>query len=318
MNTLVAIVGPTGVGKSEIATLVAEKVKGVILSCDSMQVYRGLDIGTAKPDLESRKQVPHRLIDLVEPNEEFTVAEYQSFAVEAIAQVQAQGSVPILTGGTGLYYQAVVDGYSFAKHEDARSYRIELQQIADQKGIEYLYKKLQVLDPVSAQVIAPTDTRRIIRALEVFEVTGKPLSAQSGRKNDKYNLLAYGIKRERFELYRRIDDRVDEMLARGLVDEVESLAAQGVSMHSTSMQGIGYKELRWYLEGMTSYREAIDLIKRESRRYAKRQITWFKRDSRIKWLDLSNIKVADAVEKICDDLGRTLGDSVEYQGEQID
>jgi len=311
LNTLVAIVGPTGVGKSEIATLVAERVQGVILSCDSMQVYRGMDIGSAKPDLAARTRVPHRLIDIVEPDYEFTVAEYQALAVEAIAQVQANQLIPILTGGTGLYYQSVVDGYSFACHEDARSYRTELQQMADQWGSEHLYQKLLAVDPVSAAKISSADTRRIIRALEVFMVTGKPLSEQSGRKHDIYNLLAYGINRERFELYRRIDDRVEQMLAQGLLKEVEALAAQGVSIHATSMQGIGYKELRWYLEGMTSYREAVELIKRESRRYAKRQLTWFRRDSRIKWLDMSNIKLTEAVEKICEDLGRTLRGSVE-------
>ncbi|MGE5454440.1 MAG: tRNA (adenosine(37)-N6)-dimethylallyltransferase MiaA [Methylocystaceae bacterium] len=302
MHTLVAIVGPTGVGKSEIATLVAEKVNGVILSCDSMQVYQGLDIGTAKPNAETQQRVPHRMIDLVPPSAEFTVAEYQAKAVEAIAELQLENRLPILTGGTGLYYQAVVDGYSFACHDDARSYRLELQEEAEQKGLGYLYQRLQQLDPSSANSIAPTDMRRIIRALEVFALTGKPLSAQATRKNDKYSLLAYGINRERFELYRRIDDRVDEMLARGLVKEVENLAASGLSIHCTSMQGIGYKEIRWFLEGMTSYQEAIDLIKRESRRYAKRQLTWFKRDTRIKWLDLSNINIAEAVEKICEDL----------------
>ncbi|MGE5381097.1 MAG: tRNA (adenosine(37)-N6)-dimethylallyltransferase MiaA [Methylocystaceae bacterium] len=311
MNILVAIVGPTGVGKSEIANLVATRVNGVILSCDSMQIYRGLDIGSAKPELETKKRIPHRLIDLIEPAEEFTVAQYQAQAVAAIAEVQASLQIPILTGGTGLYYQAVVDGYSFACHEDARSYRLELQEEANQYGIERLYQRLQQVDPVSAEAIAPSDQRRIIRALEVFTLTGKPISEQARRQNDKYNLLAYGINRERFELYRRIDDRVDQMLAQGLVNEVEKLAAQGVSLHCTSMQGIGYKEIRWYLEGLTSYHEAVDLIKRESRRYAKRQITWFKRDPRIKWLDMSNIKVSEAVEKICEDLGRTLKGSVE-------
>lgn len=311
MNTLVAIVGPTGVGKSEIATLVAERVNGVILSCDSMQVYKGLDIGSAKPDLETQARVPHRLIDIVEPDYEFTVAEYQALAVETIAQVQAENRIPILTGGTGLYYQAVVDGYSFARHEDARSCRIELQELADRMGTEHLYQQLLEVDSDSAKNISPRDTRRIIRALEVFILTGKPLSEQAGRKPDIYNLLAYGINRERFELYRRIDDRVEQMLAQGLLEEVETLAARGISIHATSMQGIGYKELRWYLEGMTSYKEAIELIKRESRRYSKRQITWFKRDPRIKWLDMSNIKLAEAVEKICEDLGRTLKGIVE-------
>lgn len=311
MKTLVAIVGPTAVGKSEVALKVAERINGAVISCDSMQVYRGMDIGTAKPSLEDRQRIPHFLIDVVEPDQDFTVVQYQKLALKAITEVQGQGMVPMLVGGTGLYYQAVVDGYNFAQHEDARAIRKILEERVAREGLPELYRELSAVDRKSATAISPMDERRIIRALEVYYVTGKPISEQAKRSDGMFNLAAYGLTRQRQELYHRIEERVDQMIEGGLLKEVRRLVESGIGLHHTAMQGIGYKEMCWYLEGLISFEEAVRIIKRESRRYAKRQLTWFRRDPRIKWFDLSNISLTEVVEIICEGLGRTLADSVE-------
>lgn len=295
------IVGPTAVGKTELSIAVAKQLDAEIISADSMQVYRGMDIGTAKPSEQERQGIPHHLIDVVDPSHDFTVAEYQELAEKAISDIQEKGKVPLLTGGTGLYIRAVIDGFDFPGQDEDLALRARLQRFAQVHGNEALHRMLQKVDPTSAQRLHPNDVRRVIRALEVYELTGIPLSQHLKGQEDRpprHKAVMFGLTRPRQQLYKRCDERVELMLKNGLLDEVRNLLNMGFDQRSTALQAIGYKELIGYFTGQYSWDEAVRLLKRNTRRYAKRQYTWFLRDNRITWLDLSQMSLSDAAAKI--------------------
>ncbi|MEQ8174048.1 MAG: tRNA (adenosine(37)-N6)-dimethylallyltransferase MiaA [Syntrophomonadaceae bacterium] len=285
---LAAIVGPTAVGKSAISIEVASRLGGEILSCDSMQVYRGMDIGTAKVSRLDQGMVPHHLIDIANVNEDFNVARYQALARKTIEEVQTRGKLPILVGGTGLYYQAVVDDYQFYPIESKQKVRQKWHNMIEAKGLEAVYAHLTTIDPDYARKINLNDEKRIVRALEVYELTGVPFSMQQQRKSGAYQLAVVGLMMERKELYERIEQRVEKMLDMGLIKEVEGLIASGCDYRANAMQALGYKQVIWYLTGFLSYKEMVAEIKLETRRFAKRQLTWFKRDGRIHWIKVNN------------------------------
>lgn len=299
MEKLAAIVGPTAVGKTRIALQVAAFLNGEIISCDSMQVYRGTDIGTAKASQREQQKVKHHLIDVVAIDENFSVADYQRKAREIIKQVNINGKLPIMVGGTGLYYQAVADDYQFYPMEKKDAVRNRWKEIIQQKGIQYAFQYLQQVDPEYSRIISSTDEKRIIRALEVYEITGQSFSSLQTRNRNSYHLAAVGLYMERQQLYDRIEQRVEEMLARGLIEEVEKLRRQGGNLQQNAMQALGYKQVLYYLDGFITKKGMIEEIKRETRRYAKRQITWFKKDKRIHWLDAGNCPEPKLVKKIC-------------------
>ncbi|MEW6726954.1 tRNA (adenosine(37)-N6)-dimethylallyltransferase MiaA [Desulforudis sp. 1088] len=285
---LLVITGPTATGKTSAGIEAALRLNGEIVSADSMMVYRGMDVGTAKPTAAEMKGVPHHLIDVVDPDEDFSVACYQELAEKHIQEISARGKLPILVGGTGLYVRAVLDHYHFVVGPD-RALRRELQDAARARGVAWLHGQLAGVDPVSAQRLHPNNVRRVIRALEVYYRTGRPLSSFQDRdhKTDpKYRTLVFGLICDRDEMYRRIEKRVDEMLAAGLVEEVRRLINRGYERNLPSMKGLGYKEIAAYLAGETGLDEAVETLKRNTRRFAKRQLTWFRRDERIIWLDV--------------------------------
>lgn len=299
MDKLVAIVGPTAVGKTKIAIELAKKFNAEIISCDSMQIYRGMDIGTAKASVEEQQAVVHHLIDVVNPDEDFSVAEFQKQTKEIITKLNQQNRLPLLVGGTGLYYQSVVDDYTFYPMESMQEIRQQWQAIIDNKGLNYAYQYLQSIDPQYAALISANDQKRIVRAIEVYQLTGKAFSSLQRKSLKVYDLSAFGLYLEREELYRRINLRVDEMLANGLVDEVISLKEKGYGLQHNSMQALGYKQVLCYLEGFLSKGEMVNEIKRETRRYAKRQYTWFKKDSRIQWININDYSdKSNLLEKI--------------------
>ena len=287
MARLLCILGPTAVGKTDLAIRVALRVGGEIISIDSRQIYRHMDIGTAKPTAKQLQLVAHHMIDCATPDETFSAARFQRAADKAIKQIQGRKKIPMLVGGSGMYFRAVVDGL-FDGPEADPSLRQRLKQEANTSGISWLYDRLKDVDPEAARKIHPNDLVRIIRALEVYELSGKPISQlqkqwESGKS--RYEIIAFGLTRPREDLYQRIEARVDQMMDEGLLDEARSLLEYDRNLRS--MNCFGYKELFSFLEGRISLDEAIRLIKQNTRRYAKRQLTWFKKDKRIRWLDLS-------------------------------
>lgn len=282
------VVGPTASGKTAYAIELAKKCGGEVISCDSMQIYRHMDIGTAKPTKDEMDGIPHHMIDIAEPWENYSVARFVTEARSCIDDVLARGRVPILCGGTGLYFDSVIKNIDFAENESDPEYRSELQKAAEEHGNEYVHNMLKKVDPKSAEAVHPNNLKRVIRALEIYKTTGKTkteLDRESVRES-LYNAEIYGLNRPREELYERINKRVDIMLKNGLLDEVKNLLEMGISRDATSMQAIGYKELVEYFEGRCTLDAAIDKIKQESRRYAKRQLTWFKRNNEIIWLNM--------------------------------
>lgn len=287
---LLVIVGPTAVGKTEIAIEVAKKIDGEIISADSMQIYRYMNIGTAKPTEEEKKGIPHHLIDIVNPDQEFTVADYKYLAEKAIEEITKRKKIPLLSGGTGLYINAVCYNYSFSDFHKDEELRRELNLLAEKNGNEYLYNILKEVDPKSAEKIHKNNRKRMIRALEVYYRTGKPFSffeKENEKKESPYDLIIFGLTRPREELYERINNRVLKMIEQGLIEEVKNLLKMGYSKELNSMKGLGYKEIIEYLEGKASLEEAIYKIQRDTRHYAKRQYTWFKKNKDIIWLDVS-------------------------------
>jgi tRNA dimethylallyltransferase len=280
---IVVISGPTGSGKSDLAVRIAEEVGGEIINADSMQVYRGMDIGTAKPPAEEQARIPHHLLDIVSPDENFSASDFRREATAAIEDIDRRGKKAIVVGGTGLYIRALLEGLVDSPTGDP-----ELrQQFADVPG-EELLRRLAEVDPETAGRLHPNDRVRIVRALEVFTQTGRPISAfrsEHGFATTYYDALKVAIQVDRQELYCRIDKRVDQMLADGLVDEVRSLLDQGYSRELKAMRSIGYKEISSYLAGEMTLDRAVELIKRDTRRYAKRQMTWFCRENEIYWLE---------------------------------
>ncbi len=290
VHKLLVIVGPTAVGKTDIAIQLALKLNGEIISADSMQIYRGMDIGTAKPTLEEQAGIPHHLIDVVDPGEPFSVADFQALARAKIDEISARGRLPILAGGTGLYVRAVIDPYNFIPAETDWKMREKLRRQAQEVGLASIYQWLSEVDPVAADRIHPNDARRIIRALEVYQTTGKPLSfweQQVDTDRPLYDLLMIGLNRPRQELYQRINLRVDKMVEAGLLDEARRLLAQGLDEKFIANQAIGYKEFFPYLKGQETLDEAMERLKQNTRRYAKRQLTWFRADPRIQWVQIT-------------------------------
>ena len=284
---LVVILGPTGVGKSEIAVDVALAVGGEVVNADSQLVYRRMNIGTAKPSEAARRGVPHHLIDVVDPDEDFNAARYRDQAVQAIEDIRARGKNPIVCGGSGLYLRALLYGIFVGPAKDA-GIRQRLEAESQARGLNVLHERLQRLDPAAAARIHPNDRHRIVRALEVFEATGKPISDWQnahGFKESVFCVLKVGLNRERSALYRLIDRRTDEMIAAGLVAEVEGLAASGYSLDLPALQSIGYRQIGLHLRGELTLEQAVALIKRDSHHLAKRQLTWFRADKEVRWFD---------------------------------
>lgn len=292
MKPLIVITGPTASGKTAWAVKMAKEVGGEIVNADAIQVYKYMDIGSAKPTMEEREGIPHYLMDEIEPTVNFSVVQYNELAHKYIAEIHEKGKIPILTGGSGMYIESVVDNIKYNDGGADEEYRQELSDLADLKGNEVLHGMLKEIDPESANRISPSDRKRMIRALEVYKNTGITITEQqrlSKLEPSPYDITMYGIEYPRELLYERINKRVDLMIEAGLVDEVKKILKMGVTKENTSMQGIGYKEIASYLDGEMSFTEAIELIKQGSRRYAKRQMTWFRRDKRIKWVNYLEI-----------------------------
>lgn len=284
---LVILTGPTAVGKTKLSIALAKAIDGEIISADSMQVYRHMDIGSAKIRTEEMQGVPHYLVDVLEPSEEFHVVRFQQMAKQAMAEIRSRGHIPILVGGTGFYIQAIVGDVDFTENT-ASPYRQELERLAAEKGAEYLHGELQKVDPGSAEAIHENNIKRVIRALEFYRMTGKKISEHNEEQREKtspYNFAYFVLNDDRAKLYARIEQRIDEMLEEGLVGEVEHLKEMGYRRGMVSMQGLGYKEILAYLDGECTLEEAVDILKRDTRHFAKRQLTWFRREREVIWLN---------------------------------
>jgi tRNA dimethylallyltransferase len=281
---LIVICGPTGCGKTEVAVRLCERLGGEIISCDSRKVYRYLDIGTSKPKEEFQQRVRFHLLDIIDPDEEFTVHDYMELAEQAIEEIITRGKLPFLVGGSGLYLRAVTKGLFSAPKGD-RGIRRRLEKEAEEIGASGLYKRLCQVDMVAAKRIGQKDVRRIIRALQVYEETGRPISSlqKEWRQPPRRNPVTIGLIRDRIELYERINARVDRMIQDGLVDEVKRLIKMGYKRSLRSFEGLGYRQIMDYLTGIGSLGDAVEEIKKVSRHYAKRQITWFKKEEGIRW-----------------------------------
>lgn len=287
---LLVLLGPTAVGKTNISQCLAKQYNCEVISADSMQVYRHMNIGTAKASATELADIPHHLIDVCEPDQAFSVSDYQLLATQAIANIHERGKLPFIVGGTGLYIQSVCYEYEFTEGGADEAFRLEQRQYAEQHGAEALLDKLRVVDPETALRLHHNDQRRVIRALEVVHLTGITMSEQMRlqKRTTPYNLCMIGLTMERSQLYARIEQRIDLMLEQGLVEEVRQLMNQGFTENMTAMQGLGYKEVVAYLLGKISYDETIYLLKRDTRHYAKRQLSWFRRMKDINWIDLSD------------------------------
>lgn len=286
---LVVIVGPTAVGKTEVAIRLALALDGEIISADSRQVYRRMDIGTAKPSLQERQQVPHHLIDILDPDEELTLADYQQRAYAAIDDVLARDKLPLLVGGTGQYVRAVIEGWSVPHVPPQPALRADLETIADVYGAAVLHASLAAVVPAAAASIDQRNVRRVVRALEVYMVSGVPISALQRRQPPPYRILRIGLTRPRPSLYARIDARVDRMIAEGLVEEIRSLLEAGYGWGLSAMHSLGYVQFRGYLQGTMTLEEAVHAVKRETRRFVRQQYTWFRLDdAAIRWFDLDS------------------------------
>ena len=300
MIKVIVIAGPTASGKTSTSIKIAKELNGEIISADSMQVYKEMNIGTAKPSMEERDGVMHYLMDIVSPDELYNVTMYKKMAEEAIEEILAKGKVPIIVGGTGLYISTLINGIEFSEVQEDTEYRNEMQALAESKGPNYLHDMLREVDPVAADSIDMNNIRRVIRALEIYKVTGKTKTQldEESRKETKYDYMVYGIETPREKLYDRINLRVDKMLEEGLIEEVKSLLEK-YELSKTALQGLGYKEVKAYLEEQISYEEMVEVLKMETRRYAKRQLTWFRREDKIKWYSLDEI-----TDKIVEDYNK--------------
>ena len=283
------IVGPTAVGKSSLAVDLAKKFRGEIISCDSRQIYRGFDLGTDKPPASIRQAIPHHLIDVVDPEETFSAADFARLALEKINEILDRGNLPLVVGGTGLYHRALVQGLFPGPGRD-ENLRDRLKEEAKNRGLASLYNRLRQIDPSYAEKISPADAIRIIRALEIFYLTGQPISEHFARtasplRDKGFILFQIGLKLDRKLLYQRIDERVRRMFAEGLIEETNQLLARGISEQATPFKGLGYSQVLRYLKGEISLEEAIALTQIETRHYAKRQLTWFKKTEGITWFE---------------------------------
>ncbi len=306
------IIGPTAVGKTKLSIELAKKFNGEIISGDSMQIYKGMDIGTAKIKKEEMEGITHHLIDIKQPEEPFSVAEFQEMVREKISDITIRGKLPMIVGGTGLYIQSVINDYHFSDAPSDIQFRETLEKRAREEGNERLYQELMEVDPNSAEKIHPNNTRRVIRALEIFHCTGKTMKEYQKQQSPDllYDVALIGLTMEREQLYERINQRVDQMITEGLIDEVKQLYDQGLR-ECQSIQAIGYKELYEYFDQRISLENAIDHLKQNSRRYAKRQMTWFRNKMDVKWFKMDNITdsfmLGKKIEEISDYIEGKLG-----------
>jgi tRNA dimethylallyltransferase len=298
MNKLIAIVGPTAVGKSSLAIELVLKYNGEIINADSRQVYRFMDIGTAKPSLEEQTAVPHHLLDIILPDETFSIALYRDLASSKINEIIDRGHIPIMVGGSGLYIWSVLENWSIPEVEPDFNYRTKLEKKVQKDGFESLFKELQKLDPESAVKIMPTNIRRVIRALEIYHTSGKKASSLQNKGAPEFNFLIIGLTMERKQLYNLIDKRVDKMIERGLVREVTDLLNKGYKAELPSMSGIGYKQICLYLNERISLDTAISQIKTDTHRFVRKQYAWFHlNDERVNWFDV-NGNIKDNIDKL--------------------
>lgn len=287
-GNLLIISGPTAVGKTQISIELAKKLNGEIISADSMQIYKYMNIGAAKISKEEMQDVPHHLIDIIEPHENFTVADFKEKALTAIDLVNQNKKLPILVGGTGLYIDSILYNHNFTDANKDEEYRKYLEELANSKGKEYVHELLKNIDYSSYVKLHPNNLKRVIRALEVYKVSGKPFSDYEEESNEykiNYDVHYYVLIMDRERLYDRINKRVDIMLEMGLINEVRALKEKGYTPEMQSMKGIGYKEILYYLNGELTLEDAVEMIKQGSRNYAKRQLTWFRKNPRIKWIN---------------------------------
>ena len=285
---LIILTGPTAVGKTSASINLAKAVNGEIISADSMQVYRHMDIGSAKIRAEEMERICHHLIDILEPDEEFHVVRFQQLAKQAMEEIYGRGRIPILVGGTGFYIQAVLYDIDFTENDGDPAYRKALETLAQEQGAETLHARLKEVDPKSAEEIHAHNVKRVIRALEYFHLTGQPISAHNEEQRQKespYCFAYFVLNDDRANLYRRIDKRVDQMMVEGLLEEVQLLKDMGYHKKMVSMQGLGYKEMLDHLDGICPLEEAVRILKRDTRHFAKRQLTWFKRERDVIWLN---------------------------------
>lgn len=294
---MIILTGPTAVGKSALSVELAIKINGAVISADSMQVYRHMDIGSAKITPEEMQGVTHYMIDELEPDEEFHVVRFVTMAKEYLKEIYADGKIPIIAGGTGFYIQALLYDIDFTEQQCDETYRRQLEDLAREHGAEYLHGILREVDPASAEAIHANNIKRVIRALEFYHLSGKKISEHNETERQKqspYNFAYFVLTDERAKLYERIDRRVNAMIEAGLVEEVKKLKSMGCSREMVSMQGLGYKEILAYLDGGCTLEEAVYIIKRETRHFAKRQLTWFKRERDVIWLDKQAFGYDDA------------------------
>ena len=299
-ENLCIITGPTGIGKTSLSLELAKDLNGEIISSDSMQIYKYMDIGTAKISPSEMGDIPHHLIDVVYPDEDFSVADYKIKAKKSIGEINERGKLPIVVGGTGLYINSLVYNLDFTKVVYDEEIRNKYELLAEDKGLEYIHNLLEVVDPISAKKINVNDKKRVIRALEIYDVTKTPMSEYNKdfrKENIDYNLVMICLNMDRTKLYDRINNRVDVMMEEGLLEEVKSLINMGYKADSVALQGIGYKELILYLNKSLTLEESINLIKQKSRNYAKRQLTWFRRDPRIKWINIDEFENFDTLKE---------------------
>ncbi|KZZ82760.1 tRNA (adenosine(37)-N6)-dimethylallyltransferase MiaA [Bacillus sp. SJS] len=285
---VIVIIGPTGVGKTKLSLEAAHKLNGEIISGDSMQIYKGMDIGTAKIRQNEMEGIPHHLIDIKNPDESFSAADFQKLARASIEDIASRGKMPIVAGGTGLYIQSLLYDYQFSEQPSDPEFRLRMENMAEEKGAEYIHSLLIEADPESAERIHPNNQRRVIRALEIFHASGKTMTDQleSEYRAEHYQSAIIGLTMDRETLYYRINQRVDKMLDEGLLEEVTGLYQDGLKT-GQAVQAIGYKEIYRYLDGEISLEEAVEQLKQNSRRYAKRQLTWFRNRMDVKWYDMT-------------------------------
>ena len=285
---MIVLTGPTAVGKTKLSIALAKAVDGEIISADSMQVYRRMNIGSAKITWEEMQGVPHHLIDVLEPWDEFNVVVFKDMCEKSLAGIYERGHIPIVTGGTGFYIQALLKDIDFTENEEDKSYREYLENLAEEKGAEYLHQMLLEVDSASAEAIHANNIKRTIRALEFFYLTGEKISDHNEKEKEKssvYNSCYFVLNAPRDLLYERIEQRIDEMLEQGLVEEVKALKDMGCHRGMVSMQGLGYKEILAYLDGEITLENAVEILKRDTRHFAKRQLTWFRREQDVIWVD---------------------------------
>ncbi|ACK42358.1 MULTISPECIES: tRNA (adenosine(37)-N6)-dimethylallyltransferase MiaA [Dictyoglomus] len=296
---LAVILGPTGTGKTKLSLELAKYLPVEIVSVDSMQIYQGMDIGTAKPSLEDREKVPHHLIDIVLPDYFFTVAEFRERALKVIEEIYARRRFPLLVGGTPLYYKVLFGEFSIPHVPPDLEFRRKMKELAEKEGEYKLYEELKKIDPKTASKIHPRDLKRIIRALEVYYKVGKPISELAGeKKEDRFYISKIGLYMPRDLHYRILEERVDKMIEQGLVDEVRNLYLKGINENFVSMQGIGYKEILRYLRGELTLEESINLIKKRTKEFVKRQYTWFKKYKDIHWFDVSQYSLSQLAKLV--------------------